>query len=86
MKKHLYKKKKIKKENQKEANRKLGNLENLGNLGNIIPSFVFPNFRFCPTAKTENLDLKISEKYFRVFRVFDLASTSRIFFSEKIVF
>ena len=35
--------------------------------------FLFPNFRFCPTAKIENLDLKISEKNFRGFRVFDLA-------------
>ena len=24
--------------------------------------FLFPNFRFCPTAKIENSDLKISEK------------------------
>ena len=35
--------------------------------------FLFPSFRFCPTAKIENLDLKISEKNFRGFRVFDLA-------------
>ena len=40
--------------------------------------FLFPSFRFCPIAKTENSDLKISEKNFlffwdfRVFRVFDL--------------
>ena len=32
--------------------------------------FLFPNFRFCPTAKTENSDLKISEKNLRVFRDF----------------
>ena len=57
------------------ANRKLGNLGNLGNLGYIIPSF-----RFFPTAKIENSDLKISEKIFRAFqyfqgvRVFDLAA------------
>ena len=39
--------------------------------------FLFPNFRFCPTAKIENFDLKISEKNFRDFRgfqVFDLAN------------
>ena len=36
--------------------------------------FLFPSFRFCPIAKIENSDLKISEKNFRVFRVFDLAS------------
>ena len=40
--------------------------------------FLFPGFRFCPTAKIENSDLKISEKNFRDFRdsrgfrVFDL--------------
>ena len=55
-------------EKWKVANRKLGNL---GNLGNIIPSFLIPNS-----------DLKISEKNlrvfwdFRVFRVFDLAHIS----------
>ena len=54
--KNIYKKRKknSKKENEKVANRKLGNL---GNLGNIIPSF-----RFCPTTKIENWDLKMSEK------------------------
>ena len=55
--------------NEKMANRKLGNLQNLGNLGNIIL-----RFRFCPGAKIKNSDLKISEKNFRDFRVFDLAS------------
>ena len=38
--------------------------------------FLFPSFRFCPTAKIENSDLKISEKNFRDFQgfqVFDLA-------------
>ena len=41
--------------------------------------FLFPSFRFCPTAKIENLDLNILEKNFRDsrdfrgFRVFDLA-------------
>ena len=50
------------------ANRKLGKVGNLVNLGKVIPSF-----RFCPTAKIENSDLKILEKNFRGFRVFDLA-------------
>ena len=36
--------------------------------------FLFPSFRFCPIAKIENSDLKISEEHFRVFRVFDLAN------------
>ena len=41
--------------------------------------FLFPSFRFCPTAKIENSDFKISKKKFRDFRdsrgfrVFDLA-------------
>ena len=35
--------------------------------------FLFPSFRFCPIAKIENSDLKILEKNFRVFQVFDLA-------------
>ena len=35
--------------------------------------FLFPSFRFCPTAKIEKSDLKILEKNFRDFRVFDLA-------------
>ena len=32
--------------------------------------FLFPSFWFCPSAKIENLDLKISEKNFRDFRDF----------------
>ena len=39
--------------------------------------FFFPSFWFCPTAKIENSDLKVSEKKFRDFRgfrVFNLAS------------
>ena len=38
--------------------------------------FLFLSFRFCPTAKIENSDLKFLEKTFRDFRgfrVFDLA-------------
>ena len=45
------------------ANRKLGKVGNLRNLGKIIPSF-----RFYPTTK--NSDLKILEKNFRGFRLF----------------
>ena len=46
--------------------------------------FLFPSFRFCPTAKIKNSDLKISGKNFRDFRdfrgfyVFDLANTNAI--------
>ena len=32
--------------------------------------FLFLSFRFCPTAKIEKLDIKISEKDFRDFRSF----------------
>ena len=39
----------------------------------LFQVFLFPSFRFCPTAKIENSDLKILEKNFRDFRVFDLA-------------
>ena len=58
----------------------MSNRKHFGNLGKIIPNFIIQSFRFCPTGKTENWDLKISEKYFRDFgdfrgfRVFDLAS------------
>ena len=75
--KKLKKEKKIKKENEKVGNRKLGKVGNLRNLGKIISSF-----RFCPKAKIQNSDLKISEKMFRDFRdfrgfrVFDLAILS----------
>ena len=46
-------------------------------LERLFRVFWFPSFRFCPTAKIENSDLKILEKNFRDFRdfrVFDLAS------------
>ena len=36
----------------------------------LFPVFLFPSFRFCPTAKIENSDLKILEKNFRDFRDF----------------
>ena len=74
MKKHLQKRGKNKTENEKVANRKLGKAGNLENLRKVIPSF-----RFYPTVKIENSDLKISQKNFRDFqdfrgyRVFDLA-------------
>ena len=40
----IKKKKKIKKENEKVANRKLGNLGNLRNLRNFISSFLISEF------------------------------------------
>ena len=47
--------------------------------GKLPRVFLFPSFLFCPTAKIENSDLKISEKNFldfrdfQGFRVFDRA-------------
>ena len=48
--------------------------------------FLFPSFRFCPTAKIENSDINISEKFFRDFRgfrVFDLAGDSLSFRKDE---
>ena len=53
--------------NEKMVNRKLGKVGNLGNLGKLFRVFLFPSFRFFPTAKIENSDLKILEKNFRDF-------------------
>ena len=53
------------------ANPNIGKVGNLGNLRKVIPSF-----QFCPTAKIENSDLKISGKNFLDFldfRVFGMA-------------
>ena len=47
--------------------------------------FLFPSFRFCPTAKIENSDINMSENFFRDFRdfrgfrVFDLAKVVHVF-------
>ena len=40
---------------------------------------LFPSFRFCPTAKIENSDLKISGKNFPSFRVFPDFRLFRLF-------
>ena len=51
--------------------------------------FLFPSFRFCPVAKIENSELQISEKNFRVlrvFRVFDLAENLACFVSVSLPF
>ena len=39
-------------------------------LETLFQIFLFPSFQFCPIAKIENSDLKISEKNFRVFQDF----------------
>ena len=36
--------------------------------------FLFPSFRFCPTAKIEKLDLKISEKISQVSEVSEFST------------
>ena len=49
------------------------------NSENLFRALLFPSFRFFPTAKIKNSDLKIFKKNFRDFRgfqVFDLAGTS----------
>ena len=56
---------------------KLGNLRNLGYLGNLFPRFFNPSFPFCPTAKIENSEiskLRITRDFqdFWDFRVFNL--------------
>ena len=49
------------------------------NLEKLFRAFLFLSFQFCPKAKIENSDLKISQKNFRdfqdfqSFRVFNLA-------------
>ena len=73
MKKQLQKRKKNKKENEKVANRKLGKV---GNLGNVIPSFLISAFSILPTAKIENSDLKISEKTYEISEVSDFSTWS----------
>ena len=42
----------------------------------LVQVFLFPSFRFCPAAKIENSDLKISVKNFRVFRDFRFSEFS----------
>ena len=65
--------KKGKKLRKKMKKWQIENSENSKISEKLFRVFLFPNFRFCATAKTENSDLIILEKNFRVFRVFDLA-------------
>ena len=46
------------------------NSETLEILEILFRVFLFPSFRFYPTAKIKNSDLKISEIFFRDFRDF----------------
>ena len=45
----------------------------------LLRVFLCPSFQFCPTAKIENLDLKISGKNFRGFPVFDLDAAGVVY-------
>ena len=65
----FYKKgKKIKKENEKVTNWKLRKIVNLGNLGKVIPSFLFSEFLILAVGAV--FDLKILKTFFRDFRDF----------------
>ena len=74
----IKKEKKLKKENEKVANQKLGNLGNPGNLRNIIPSFLISEFLVLPYSQNRKLGFKNLDKEkfrdLRGFRVFNLAS------------
>ena len=65
--KNIYKKIKKNKENEKVANRKLGNL---GNLGNIIPSFLISKFSILPYSQNRKLGFKNLGKKFPSFLSF----------------
>ena len=58
--KHLQKKKKKKEKmkSRKVANRKLGKVRNLGNLGKTIPSFLISGFSILPYSQTWKLGFK----------------------------
>ena len=59
---------KIKKENEKVANRKLRNL------GKVIPSFLVSEFSILPYSQNRKLRFKNFGKKIRDFRVFNLAT------------
>ena len=61
-------KKKLK--NEKMANRNSEKSEKSEISEKLFRVFLFPSVRFCPTAKIENWNLKILEKFFRNFRDF----------------
>ena len=63
----IYKKEKKRKKMKKWQ---IKNLEKLEILEKLLQVFLFPSFRFCPTAKLENSDLKGRKKFprFPIFR------------------
>ena len=85
--------KKIKKENEKLANRKLGKVRNLGNLRKIILSFLISEFSILPYSQNRKLGFEnLGKKFpriprFPIFWVFDLAvKLVNIFFWKLHVF
>ena len=50
------------------ANRKLGKVWNLGNLGKMIPSFLISEFSILPYSQNRKLGFKDLRKKFRHFR------------------
>ena len=64
MKKHLQKRGKNKKENEKVANRKLGKAGNLENLRKVIPSFLISEFSILPYSQNRKLGFKDLAKKF----------------------
>ena len=54
----LQKREKIRKENEKVANRKLRKVGNLRNLGKVIPSFLVSEFLILPYSQNRKLGFK----------------------------
>ena len=65
--------------NEKMANRKLGSLRNLGNLGNIIPSFPISEFSILPWSQNRKLGFKNLGKKCPRFPRFQSFRPGRIF-------
>ena len=69
------KEKKIKKENEKMANRKLGKV---GNLGKVIPSFLISEFSILPYNQNQKLGFKNLRKKFPRFPRFPSFRAGRL--------
>ena len=54
--------------------RQIENLKELEISEMLFRVFLFLSFRFCPTAKIENSDLKISEKIYEISEVSDFST------------
>ena len=80
MKKHLQKRGKNKKENEKVANRKLGKVGNLRNLGKVIPSFLISEFSILLYSQNRKHGPEKNSRDFQDFRVFDLTNISELIY------